>query len=163
TGPGIMKRSLLVLVLPLPFVVADAPKTKPELPPAVKRTVDFARDVRPILEQSCVGCHNAATQRGGLRLDVGARAMDGGEGDAVLNDKSPEWYEHVVDRLLASPHYGERWGRHWLDLARYADSDGYEKDTGRPFAWRWRNWVINALNADRPFDQFTIEQLAGDL
>jgi hypothetical protein len=72
-------------------------------------------------------------------------------------------YEALVDRLLASPHYGERWGRHWLDAARYADSDGYEKDTGRPWAWRFRDWVINALNRDLPFDQFTIEQLAGDL
>jgi hypothetical protein len=85
------------------------------------------------------------------------------EVERARNDWSEDWYEHVVDRLLASPHYGERWGRHWLDLARYADSDGYEKDTGRPFAWRWRNWVIDALNADKPFDQFTIEQLAGDL
>ena len=69
----------------------------------------------------------------------------------------------LVDRLLASPHYGERWGRHWLDAARYADSDGFEKDTGRPCAWRYRDWVIDALNPDKPFDQFTIEQLAGDL
>ncbi len=73
------------------------------------------------------------------------------------------WYEQLVDTLLASPHYGERWGRHWLDLARYADSDGYEKDRPRPFAWRWRDWVIKAVNDDMPFDQFTIEQLAGDL
>jgi hypothetical protein len=85
------------------------------------------------------------------------------EVNAVVGDTSPEWYERWVDRLLASPHYGERWGRHWLDLARYADSDGYEKDTGRPFAWRWRNWVIEALNRDLAFDEFTIEQLAGDL
>ncbi len=85
------------------------------------------------------------------------------EVDAFLKDASPDAYEKVVDRLLASPHYGERWARHWLDAARYADSDGYEKDTGRPFAWRYRDWVINALNADMPFDQFTIEQLAGDL
>ncbi len=80
-----------------------------------------------------------------------------------INDTSPDAYEKLVDRLLASPNYGERWARHWLDLARYADSDGYEKDTGRPFAWRYRQWVIDALNADMPFDQFTIEQLAGDL
>src|SRR5262249_37456498 len=72
-------------------------------------------------------------------------------------------YQRLVDRLLSSPHYGERWGRHWLDCARYADSDGYEKDTARPFAWRYRNWVIDALNRDLAFDQFTIEQLAGDL
>src|SRR5262249_22198120 len=72
-------------------------------------------------------------------------------------------YVYLVDRLLASPHYGERWGRHWLDLARYADSDGYEVDKVRPHAWYWRDWVIRAVNDDMPFDQFTIEQLAGDL
>ncbi|MFO0801700.1 MAG: PSD1 and planctomycete cytochrome C domain-containing protein [Gemmataceae bacterium] len=85
------------------------------------------------------------------------------EVDAFLEDNSSQAYEKVVDRLLASPHFGERWGRHWLDAARYADSDGYEKDTGRPFAWRYRDWVIKALNDDLPFDRFTIEQLAGDL
>jgi mono/diheme cytochrome c family protein len=85
------------------------------------------------------------------------------EVDAFVSDERSDAYERLVDRLLASPHYGERWGRHWLDLARYADSDGYEKDTTRPFAWRWRNWVIDALNRDLPFNQFTIEQLAGDL
>jgi len=74
-----------------------------------------------------------------------------------------DWYEQLIDHLLASPHYGERWGRYWLDVARYADSDGYEKDKQRPYAWRWREWVINALNADMPFDQFTTEQIAGDL
>ena len=68
-----------------------------------------------------------------------------------------------MDRLLDSPHYGEKWARYWLDLARYADSDGYEKDRSRPWAWRYRHWVIDALNRDLPFDQFTIEQLAGDL
>jgi hypothetical protein len=85
------------------------------------------------------------------------------EVDACLQDSRSDAYERLVDRLLASPHYGERWGRHWLDLARYADSDGFEKDTGRPYAWRYRNWVIGALNRDLPFDRFTIEQLAGDL
>jgi cytochrome c553 len=82
---------------------------------------------------------------------------------SFLADERPDAYERLVERLLASPHYGERWGRHWLDLARYADSDGYEKDLPRPHAWRFRQWVIEALNRDLPFDQFTIEQLAGDL
>ena len=68
----------------------------------------------------------------------------------------------VVDRLLASPHYGERWARPWLDLARYADSHGFEKDLPRVM-WKYRDWVIDALNRDMPFDQFTIEQLAGDM
>ena len=68
----------------------------------------------------------------------------------------------LVDRLLASPHYGERWGRHWLDLARYADSNGFEFDFERPHAWHYRDWVINSLNADKPYDEFLAEQIAGD-
>ncbi len=83
--------------------------------------------------------------------------------DAFVQDASPDAYERLVDELLRSPHFGERWGRHWLDKARYADSDGYEKDNPRYNAWKYRDWVINAINADMPFDQFTIEQLAGDL
>ena len=82
---------------------------------------------------------------------------------AFLGDDTAGAYEGVVDRLLKSPHYGEKWARHWLDLARYADSDGYEKDLDRPYAWRWRHWVIDALNRDMPFDEFTIAQIAGDL
>jgi len=85
------------------------------------------------------------------------------EVDAFLEDTSPDAYAKLVERALASPHYGERWGRHWLDRARFADSDGYEKDRARPDAWRYRDWVIEAVNRDMPFDQFTIEQLAGDL
>jgi hypothetical protein len=98
-----------------------------------------------------------------LSLDLLGLPPTPAEVDAFVGDPRPDAYEHLVDRLLASPHYGERWGRHWLDLARYADSDGYEKDTGRPFAWRWRDWVLRALNRDLPFDEFVIEQLAGDL
>ncbi|HET9318930.1 MAG TPA: DUF1549 domain-containing protein, partial [Bryobacteraceae bacterium] len=79
-----------------------------------------------------------------------------------LADTSPDAYERVVDRLLASPHYGERWGRIWLDVARYADSDGYTIDAPRQ-VWKYRDWVINALNRDMPFDQFAIEQIAGDM
>jgi hypothetical protein len=82
--------------------------------------------------------------------------------DDFLADRSPEAYERLVERLLASPHYGERWGRQWLDVARYADTNGYEKDRARSI-WPYRDWVINAFNRDLPFDQFTIEQLAGDL
>ena len=82
--------------------------------------------------------------------------------DAFLSDPGPGAYEGLVDRFLDSQHYGERWAIHWLDLARYADSDGYEKDSERPYAWRWREWVIDALNDDMPFDRFTLEQIAGD-
>jgi mono/diheme cytochrome c family protein len=82
--------------------------------------------------------------------------------DDFLNDKRADAYERVVERLLTSPHYGERWGRHWLDLARYADSNGYSIDSPRSI-WKYRDWVIDALNRDLPFDRFVVEQLAGDL
>ncbi len=85
------------------------------------------------------------------------------EVDAFLADERPTAYADLVERLLASPHFGERWGRHWLDQAHYADSDGYEKDRPRPDAFHYRDWVITSLNRDQPFDEFTIEQLAGDL
>ncbi len=264
---------------------------------SASKTVDFAKDIQPILRKNCYSCHGAEEQEGGLRLDVKKRAMQGGDGGAVfvagksdksrlirlvagldeevgimppdgegtplsddqvallrlwidqgaiwpesadaalagsnhwsfqpitrpeppkvknsswvrnpidafvaarherekitpspeadretlirrvyldliglpptaeqldefLNDSQPDAYERLVNRVLESNHYGERWGRHWLDLARYADSDGYEKDRARPWAWRYREWVIAALNADMPFDQFTIEQIAGDM
>jgi len=280
------------LVLFAGLLIGDD-KPRPDTKPAV----DFRGDVQPILARSCVACHGAAKQRGGLRLDDGAAALKGGNSGAVLlpgkagesrllrfvagldpelkmppegkpplsgeeigvlrawidqgakwpkdggrttpagsktahwafqpikrplpprvgdswprndidrfvlarleaekvapspeadrvtlirrlyldllglppsprevddflDDVRPGAYERLVERVLASPHYGERWGRHWLDCARYADSDGYEKDSGRPFAWRYRNWVIDALNRDLPFDQFAVEQLAGDL
>jgi len=84
------------------------------------------------------------------------------EVDAFVADKNPNAYEKLVDRLLASPHYGERWARPWLDLARYADTNGYEADHQRTM-WKYRDWVIDALNRDMPFDKFTIEQLAGDM
>jgi hypothetical protein len=276
-----------------------AASTGDDLPPAATVEVDFARDIRPIFEASCVSCHGPAKQKGGLRLDrkddlfaggdsgaafepgksaeglliekvagvegveimppdgqgapllkgqigllrawidQGARWPDGlsltargsnqdhwafrppsrppvpalsehsgrvrgpidafilsrledaglapnpeadrstlirrlsldltglpplpEDVDAFLLDNASDAYERLVDRLLASPRFGERWGRHWLDLARYADSDGYEKDSPRPFAYRYRDWVIDAINRDLPFDRFTIEQLAGDL
>ena len=81
---------------------------------------------------------------------------------SFVNDRSPKAYEKLVDRLLASAHYGERWGRRWLDLARYADSDGYNADGTRPNMWRYRDYVIRAFNEDKPYDRFVKEQLAGD-
>ncbi|HEV8290849.1 MAG TPA: PSD1 and planctomycete cytochrome C domain-containing protein [Tepidisphaeraceae bacterium] len=85
------------------------------------------------------------------------------EADRFAADPSDRAYQDLIDRLLANEHFGERWGRHWLDKARYADSDGYEKDSERFDAWKYRDWVIDAFNRDLPFDQFTIQQLAGDL
>ncbi len=82
--------------------------------------------------------------------------------DAFVNDKSPKAWEHLVDRLLSSPRYGEQWGRHWLDVVRFAESDGYEYDTHRPDAYRFRDYVVNSFNADKPYNQFIKEQIAGD-
>jgi hypothetical protein len=98
-----------------------------------------------------------------LNLDLLGLPPTPQEVGAFVNDTRPDAYERVVDGLLASPHFGERWGRRWLDLARYADSDGYEKDSPRPYAYVFRDWVIDAVNRDLPFDRFTVEQLAGDL
>ena len=98
-----------------------------------------------------------------LSLDLIGLPPTPEEVDAFVDDADPQAYENLVDRLLRSAHYGEKWARHWLDLARYGDSDGFETDAPRPHAWRYRHWVIDALNRNMPFDQFTIEQLAGDL
>jgi hypothetical protein len=97
-----------------------------------------------------------------VHLDLVGLPPAPAELDAFLGDASPDAYEKLVDRLLASPRYGERWARRWLDLARYADTNGYEKDRPRDI-WPYRDWVIRALDADMPFDQFTIRQIAGDL
>ncbi len=97
-----------------------------------------------------------------LSLDLLGLPPTPTEVDAFLSDTRPDGYERLVRRLLESPHYGERWGRHWLDLARYADSNGYNHDGPREI-WMYRDWVIDALNRDLPFDQFVIEQIAGDL
>lgn len=98
-----------------------------------------------------------------LYLDLTGLPPSEEEQAAYLADQRPDAYERLVERLLASPHYGEKWARQWLDLARYADSEGGVHDFARPYAWRYREWVIQALNRDLPFDQFTVEQVAGDL
>ena len=84
------------------------------------------------------------------------------EVDAFVHDRSPDAYEKVVDRLLASPHYGERWALKWLDVVRYADTNGFELDADRPHAWRYRDYVIDSFNHDKPYDRFIKEQIAGD-
>jgi len=95
-------------------------------------------------------------------LDVWGLVPSPEDVKAFVNDRSSRAYERLIDRLLASPHYGERWGRRWLDLARYADSDGYNADGTRPNLWRYRDYVIKAFNEDKPYDRFVKEQLAGD-
>lgn len=97
-----------------------------------------------------------------LCLDLTGLPPTPAEVDFFLADRRSDAYERQVERLLASPHHGERWARHWLDVARYADSDGYNADAARPI-WKYRDWVIDAFNTDMPFDRFLIEQMAGDL
>src|SRR5262249_58603466 len=97
-----------------------------------------------------------------LSLDLIGLPPTVAEIDEFLLDNSADAYRKQVERLLRSPHYGERWARQWLDAARYADSDGFEKDKPR-FIWFYRDWVINAFNRDLPYNQFIVEQIAGDL
>src|SRR5262245_7765871 len=95
-------------------------------------------------------------------LDVVGLPPTSAEIDAFVNDKAPGAWERVVDTLLASPHYGERWARHWMDLVRYADSGGFEFDVDRPEMYRYRDYLVQSFNGDKPYDQFVKEQLAGD-
>jgi hypothetical protein len=95
-------------------------------------------------------------------LDLTGLPPTPAEAAEFVNDKSPDAWEKLIDRLLASPHYGECWGRHWLDVARYADSNGFEHDFDRPNAWRYRDYVIRAFNSDKPYNLFLREQIAGD-
>jgi mono/diheme cytochrome c family protein len=97
-----------------------------------------------------------------LSFDLTGLPPSPGEMKAFLEDRGPDAYERLVDRLLASPRYGEKWGRAWLDVVRYADSNGFERDEFRPNMWRYRDYVIRSLNADKPYDRFVTEQLAGD-
>jgi mono/diheme cytochrome c family protein len=142
---------------------AYAPVARPAVPPGVHPVDHFvhaklaAKTIQPAPEA------DRYTLIRRVYYDLLGLPPSPEEVDTFVNDQSADAYERLVDRALASPHFGERWGRHWLDRARYADSDGYEKDRPRPDAWRYRDWVIDAVNRDLPFDQFTLEQLAGDL
>lgn len=98
-----------------------------------------------------------------LHLDLTGLPPASAVVEQYVADKDPGRYERLVDRLLDSPHFGEKWARHWLDLSRYSDSEGNEGDFPRPYAWRYRHWLIESFNRDLPFDQFTLQQIAGDL
>ena len=141
---------------------------RPAFPPV--KTTEWPRNgidhfVLEKLEQEKLAPAPEAERTALLRrvsLDVIGLPPTIAELNEFVADRSTNAYERAVDRLLDSPHFGERWARPWLDLARYADTQGYEKDNRRTM-WPWRDWVITALNRNKPFDQFTIEQLAGDL
>ena len=142
--------------------------TRPELPKVkntawTKNAIDYfilarleAEGLKPSPEA------DRATLLRRVSFDLTGLPPSPKELDDFLNDKSPDAYEKVVDRLLASPRYGERMAFEWMDAARYADTNGYQID-GERSMWRWRDWVIAAFNRNLPFDQFTVEQLAGDL
>ena len=147
---------------------AFVPVRRPEVPPApagavVRNPIDnfvlallAARGLAPQAEA------DRPTLARRVFLDLIGLPPTPAEVDAFVTDAAPDAYERMVDRLLASPQYGERWARRWLDLARYADTNGYEKDRTRSI-WLYRDYVVRAMNADVPFDRFTVEQLAGDL
>ena len=98
-----------------------------------------------------------------LSFDLLGLPPDPDDVDAFVADPDPLAYEKLVDRLLASPRYGERWARHWLDVVHYGDTHGYDKDKPRPNAWPYRDYVIRALNSDKPYARFVQEQIAGDV
>src|SRR6516225_3764629 len=142
-------------------------------PPAVKDAAwvrnPIDRFILARLEQEGIASSPEADRVTLLRrvsLDLVGLPPSPREVDDFLADSRPDAYERVVDRLLASPHYGELWGRHWLDAAGYADSVGGDNDPGQVFPregmWRYRDYVVRALNDDKPFDRFLVEQLAGD-
>src|SRR5438094_120546 len=160
----------------------QTPATDPPLTPAAAQF--FEQKVRPILADNCWRCHGGDKHKGELRLDSRTAMLAGGDrGPAIVPghpDKSllvkaiaytdqelkmppsQKAYEDLVDRLLNSPRYGEKWARQWLDLVRFAETNSYERDNPKPNAWRYRDYVIRAFNNDLPYDRFIREQLAGD-
>jgi len=153
--------------------VPALPSARQTAPPTPGATADDAPAAHPIdgfvaqrLAQENLGFSpptDRATLLRRLHFDLTGLPPTQAETAAFLADAAPDAVTRKIDELLASPHFGERWARHWLDAARYADSQGYEKDPARYSVWFWRDWVINAHNTDLPYDRFIIEQLAGDL
>ena len=147
---------------------AFTPPKRPALPePAEKEWVRTPVDafIKSALEQNGISPAPAADRRTLLRrahFVLTGLPPTPAEAEAFLADESPEAYDRLIDDLLGRPAYGERWARHWLDVVRYAESNGYERDGVKPHAWRYRDYVIEAFQKDKPFDRFLIEQLAGD-
>lgn len=140
---------------------------QPIVRPSLPKVADAGTSVNPI--DRFAAAHQLAEEASRVTLlrrvslDLIGLPPTPEEVSEFVNDQRPGAYERLVERLLASPHYGEHWARPWLDLCHYADSDGYLTDQLRPVAWRYRAWLVDALNDNLPFDQFTIQQLAGDL
>ena len=171
----LMSGGLIVLLLLSPVALADSeprhrafgPIKRPA-PPRVKghARTDVDRFILAALEAKHLSLNPQADRPTLIRrvcFDLTGLPPTPTEIREFLADKSPAAYERMVDRYLASPHYGERWGKHWLDAAGYADSNGYfNADSDRPLAWRYRDYVVRSLNADKPYDRFVKEQIAGD-
>ncbi len=154
------------------YAVTDADRAhwsfRPLVAPAVP-TTDAARPIDAFLKVGRDAKHltaNPPATRAELirraTYDLTGLPPTPAEVQAFVANSSPDAYPQLLDRLLASPHYGEKWGRHWLDLVRYAETNSYERDGAKPNAWRFRDYVIQSINADKPYDQFIREQLAGD-
>ncbi|RUL87057.1 PSD1 and planctomycete cytochrome C domain-containing protein [Tautonia sociabilis] len=145
------------------------PPTEPDLPPVSDPSwprTDLDRFILAALEENGLSPSPPADKRTLIRrasFDLLGLPPTPEQVAAFLADDSPDAFDRLVDRLLASPHYGERWGRHWLDVARYADSNGSDENVAHGNAWRYRDYVVDAFNRDLPYDRFLIEQLAGDL
>jgi hypothetical protein len=150
---------------------AFRPRSKPSVP-AFQTAVDRAWARQPIDAFVLAGLRKAGLQPATpasrttlirrIYFDLTGLPPTPAEVQAFVRDKSPDAWAKLVDRLLASPHYGERWGQHWLDVVRFAETDGFEYDTHRPDAYRYRDYVIHSFNSDKPYDRFVREQLAGD-
>ena len=148
---------------------AYAPVENPELPKV--DTADWTREemdffVLAGIEKRDYLPTKPATKRTLIRrayLDLHGLPPSTSQIEAFLSDERPDAWGRLIDELLQSPRYGERWGRHWLDVARYADTNGMDEDIAHPSAWRYRDYVIRSFNKDKPFDRFIVEQLAGDL
>jgi hypothetical protein len=159
-------------LLPTPKLQSDHWAFQLVSPPAIPRVNDTAWLRTPVdafiaRAQAAAGVvHSEEASRQilvrRLYLDLIGLPPTPEQVDAFVNDSSPGAYERLVEELLESPHYGERWGRYWLDLARWAESQGFQHDIVRPFAWRYRDYVIDSFNKDKPYDTFIKEQLAGD-
>jgi len=177
----------LALLLLLPFVgrvPAQEKYTDPVLTPEQRAHWSFVPPKRLTLPKTALGQTNpidnfvrARLEKEALKpapqadkltlirrvtLDLTGLPPSPAEIDAFLKDEAADAYEQVVERLLASPHFGERWATHWLDVVRFAETNGYEADAERPHAWRYRDYVVKSFNADKPYDRFVREQIAGD-
>jgi hypothetical protein len=144
-------------------------RPKERVPPSISNEKNVRNPIDQFLtarlEQAGIKAQPEAEARILLRrvyVDLLGVPPSPSEAMLFLDDKSEDAFDRMVDRVLDDPRYGERWARHWLDLARYGESDGYEDDKIRPHAWRYRDYVIRSFNADKPYDRFVREQIAGD-